>query len=319
VSIATIIGKIEALPMSSVIRTAEDADIPKIVELQAIVWQDHFFRERNMQVPMMRRTTRNMTYYLAKEPRGCFLAVENGKIVGTIASHVWGSVGWFGPLEVDPRYQDKGIGKALVMRSVDYLRARNCITVGCETMAGSPRNIAFYHRLGFRSKGLSHVLYKILSPNAPELALPDGIRPLDGDLSACRKLWNCILPGLDYSVELASLKAHDLGSAYAIGSENEPGHAIVHTHEMFEESPNAVLKLLVAKDTGQSKSLLEACETSAMLTGKTGMFIRSYDVTPPAITWFYANGYRQQGVSVRLILEGPDESGDINHISCWSG
>jgi GNAT superfamily N-acetyltransferase len=305
--------------MGSVIREAKNSDIQEIVELQAIVWQDHFFRERNMQVPMMRRTARNMGYYLAKEPGGCFLALENGKVVGTIVSHVWGSVGWFGPLEVDPRYQDKGIGRALVMRSVDYLRTRNCITVGCETMAGSPRNIAFYHRLGFKLKGLSHVLFKILGQGPAEPALPRCVRQFDEDMSACRKLWDGILPGLDYSVELASLKAHDLGSAYAIGSETEPGHAIVHTHEMFEESQNAILKLLVAKDSSQSQNLLEACETTAMLAGKTGMFIRCYDATPPAINWFYGNGYRQQGVSVRLILEGPDESGGIDHISCWSG
>ncbi len=305
--------------MCPVIRVAESADIPAIVELQALVWQDHFFRERNTQVPMMRRTAVNMGYYLGKEPEGCFLATENGKVVGSIISHVWGSVGWFGPLEVDPRFQDKGIGKSLVMRSVEYLRSRSCKTVGCETMAGSYRNLAFYHKLGFRSRALSHVMFRNMNPRQSEITFPPGVRPLGGDIAACRNLWDKILPGLDYSNEFSCLEAYGLGSAYATGPENSPGHAIVHTHEMFEESGNAVLKLLVAEDIGQAQVLLDACEATAVLAGKSGVFIRSYDATPPAVTWFYTRGYRQQGVSVRLILDGGDESGTINHVSCWSG
>jgi len=299
-------------------RLAETADINEIADLQARVWQDHFLRERNMQVPMMRRTGRNLGYYLGKEPGGCFVTLEKGKIVGSIVSHVWGSVGWFGPLEVDPRFQDMGIGKALVLRSVEYLRSKGCTTIGCETMAGSHRNIAFYQRMGFRPKGLSHVMFKILGQAPPGMRLPRGVSPIEQPPAAAKGMWGSILPGLDYSVEFDSLRKYSLGSAYGADREGRAGHAIVHTHEMFEESANAVLKLMVAADIGAAKVLLEACEATAMAAGKTGMFIRSYDLTPPAITWFYGNGYTQQGVSVRLILEGIDESGDINHISCWS-
>jgi len=262
-----------------------------------------------------------MGYYIGKEPGGCFLAIEDGRPVGTISTHVWGSVGWFGPLEVDPRFQDRGIGKQLVNVSVNHLRSRGCSTIGCETMAGSARNIAFYHKLGFRSRGLSHVMFKQLGDIPPEKTIGQGVADFKEGSSTDRfkEQWNRILPGLDYSVEIDSAIRYRLGRIFVTDTGARSSHAIVHTHQMFEDSQNAILKLLVAEKEEQAQALLEACETAAAIEGKTGMFIRTYDVTPPDIAWLFRNGYHQQGVSVRLLLQGNDESGTLNHISCWSG
>jgi len=270
----------------------------------------------------MRRSSLNMEYYMDKEPGGFFVMLGNGKIVGSIASHVWGSVGWFGPLEVNPVCQGKGYGKALVERSVEHLRARGCTTIGCETMAGSPKNIAFYHKLGFKAMSLSHVLYKRLGDVPPKLVTDKFIRPFnhEKDIPGCRKLWNGILPGLDYSVELASVTEKGLGDIWAVDSEDGPAHAIVHTYEMFDDSQNAIIKLLVAgkNDMASAGKLLDRCEVSALTIGKTGMFIRTYDINPPKLDWFFGRGYALQGTSVRLILDGPDEADETLHISCWS-
>ncbi|MFO7618915.1 MAG: hypothetical protein R6W91_04600, partial [Thermoplasmata archaeon] len=65
--------------------------------------------------------------------------------------------------------------------------------------------------------------------------------------------------------------------------------------------------------------LLDRCEASAAMSGKTGMFLRTYDASPPEINWFFKRGYELQGSSIRLILDGPDETGEMLHISCWSG
>jgi GNAT superfamily N-acetyltransferase len=269
----------------------------------------------------MRRTLKNMSYYLKKEPSGCLLALDGKRVVGSIISHVWGSVGWFGPLEVDPRYQDKGIGKALVRESVNFLRARGCSTIGCETMASSARNLAFYHKLGFKSKSLSHVFYKVLADVPPEAIETSQVRQFQpGEpMADYKNLWNSIQPRLDYSVEFQSLLTEDLGRILVIDTKNGPAHAIVHTHEMFEESSNAILKLLVAGSAEIADTLLDNCEISAVINGKTGMFIRSYDATPPELGWFFKHGYTLQSASVRLLLEGQDESGQLIHVSCWSG
>ena len=307
--------------MGPVYRIAESSDIPEIVELQAQVWHDHFIKERNMQLPIMRRTVQNMNYYFKKEPEGCIAALVDNKIIGTVISHVWGSVGWFGPLEVDPRYQGKGIGQALVKKSLEYLQLRECTTIGCETMAGSSRNLAFYHKLGFRSKALSHVLFKVLGEVLPEAGNTFGEKLYQSSesLDDYKKMWSEILPGLDYSVEFESVAAENLGEIWVADSEAGPAHAIVHTHDMFEDSQNAILKLLVARDMDSADKLLKRCEVVARVAGKTGMFIRSYSTTPPDLGWFFVNGYTLQGASVRLLRQGEDESGDIIHVSCWSG
>lgn len=275
-----------------------------------------------MRVPIMRRSLRNMEYYMGKDPGGSFVALDGKKVIGSILSHTWGSVGWFGPLEVNPVCQDKGYGKSLVAASIDYLKSRGCTTIGCETMASSPRNIAFYMKQGFKAKAISHVLYKRLAPVLPDAEVP-GTRPFDSgkDLAGCKEMWEAIVPGLDYSPELASLTAGKLGEAWVVDTEAGPAHAIVHTYEMFEESQNAIIKLMVAgkNDDAIAGKLLDRCEMAGAIAGKTGMFLRTYDANPPELNWFFKRGYELQGNSVRLILQGQDEGADMLHVSCWSG
>ena len=284
--------------------------------MQARVWQDHFLKEQNQQVPMMRRSLQNMKYYIEKEPEGCYVAVQNGKIAGSIISHVWGKVGWFGPLEVEAPLQGQGIGKALVQASMDYLKSKGCTTRGCETMASSPNNIAFYMNQGFKAKGMSNVMYKCLEPLDP--GSKNQARAFESeDLVTAKELWQKIQPGLDYQIEFEAIKKFNLGEAWAL---ENGAHAIVHTYEMFADSNNAIVKLLASSEnTPGLDTLLERCEQSAILAGKTGMFLRTYGVTPPKLDWLYEKSYMLQSNSIRLIFEGPDESGKDFHVSCWSG
>ena len=287
--------------------------------MQARVWQDYFLKEKNQQVPMMRRSLQNINYYLDKEPAGCFVALKNSKLVGSIFTHTWGKIGWFGPLEVDAPSQGKGIGKKLVQESLEYMKEKGCTTRGCETMATSPKNIAFYLKQGFRAKAMSNVLYKRLEPTDPDRLQANVARPFDPkNMVAAKELWNKIQPGLDYESEINATQKQNLGEIWAL--ENN-AHAIVHTYEMFSESNNAIVKLLAApeNETESMNILLERCELSAALAGKTGMFIRTYDATPPSLEWFYGKGYVLQSNSIRLLFEGQDESGKENHVSCWSG
>lgn len=287
--------------------------------MQARVWQDYFLKERNQRVPMMTRSLKNINYYLSKEPDGCLGAFSGGKLVGSIISHVWGKVGWFGPLEVDAPSQGQGIGKALVLKSLDYLKSQGCTTMGCETMASSPKNIAFYMKMGFRARALSNVMYKRLAPLDPHRLRDNPARPFEkGDFAQAKDIWQAIQPGIDYSKELEVLAVHGLGEAFVT---EEGAHAIVHNYEMFSESNNSIIKLVAAPPGSPEdvKTLLERCELSATQAGKSGMFLRTYDATPPDLKFLFAQGYVLQSNSIRLILQGEDESCEHYHISCWSG
>ena len=268
---------------------------------------------------MMRRSLQNINYYLEKEPEGCFVAIQDGKIAGSILSHVWGKIGWFGPLEVEAVLQNQGIGKALVQESLNYMKKKGCTTRGCETMATSPKNIAFYLNQGFKAKAMSNVLYKHLEPTDPDRLKENMAKPFEPDnMASAKELWNKIQSGLDYEPEIKATQNQNLGEVWIL---ENGAHAIVHTYEMFSDRNLAImiLRAFPENETESMNILLERCELSAALAGKGGMFIRTYDATPPSLEWFYGKGYVLQSNSIRLLFEGQDESGNENHVSCWSG
>lgn len=107
------------------------------------------------------------------------VAEEAGRVVGHIAfSPVTigdGSVGWYGlgPISVDPDWQGRGIGRALMERGIAELRrvgASGCVLVG---------EPAFYERFGF-----AHDPGLVLEGVPPEffLALTLGASPARGDV-----------------------------------------------------------------------------------------------------------------------------------------
>jgi len=301
------------------IRLIEQKDLPELMELQARVWQDYFLAERNLNVPLIRRTEQNILYYLEKEPQGCFLAEVDEQAAGVIFSHAWGKLGWFGPVEVRTDMQGRGIGKALIERSVNYLGSRGCQTIGLETMASSIKNIAIYETMGFSTLELSHVFFKKLVERHSETNRDIGSFSTS-DLSWFRALWQGTMPGLDYSAEFESTRSCNLGKIWVLETGNGPAHAIVHTYGMFENSKNAIIKLLVCGegDLKAAGDLLAKCENTAIDSGATGLFIRTYSATPPDKEFFSERGYVLQTNSIRMILKGRDESGDNVHVSCWS-
>ncbi|MAM09355.1 MAG: GNAT family N-acetyltransferase [Rhizobiaceae bacterium] len=85
------------------------------------------------------------------------VAEEDDRIVGHIAfspvGFSGGARGWYGigPVAVDPDYQNRGIGSALMLGGLELLKddgARGAVLVG---------DPGFYHRFGFRAEpGISH-------------------------------------------------------------------------------------------------------------------------------------------------------------------
>ena len=91
-----------------------------------------------------------------RDPTGSFIAYDGPRPVGFIAtdSH-WdhGTVGAIHELVVDPEYQGMGLGRALLLRGMAYLRARGCRE--CELWVGerNERARALYRNLGFQENG----------------------------------------------------------------------------------------------------------------------------------------------------------------------
>lgn len=58
---------------------------------------------------------------LMDNPSKCFIATENGKLVG-FACYDSSAKGFFGPIGVDPQCQGKGVGKSLLVRTLNAMK-----------------------------------------------------------------------------------------------------------------------------------------------------------------------------------------------------
>ena len=95
------------------IRPMRPEDMEEVREVGQIAWSDMVMHDIGRKFRYPKRSPKIIEAYLAMEPEGCLVAEQGGKIIGSAFCHVWGKVGWIGPLEVLPDHQGSGVGKAL--------------------------------------------------------------------------------------------------------------------------------------------------------------------------------------------------------------
>jgi predicted N-acetyltransferase YhbS len=84
---------------------------------------------------------------LSLAPEGCFVAEQEGRIVGTCTSVTYGNaLAWIGMMMVHPDHRGQGIGSALLQGCVDHLRRRS---VRCIKLDATPMGRPLYARIGF--------------------------------------------------------------------------------------------------------------------------------------------------------------------------
>lgn len=88
--------------------------------------------------------------YLEFEPQGCFAAEIDGLVVGTATTITYGrSFGWIGMVLVDPEYRRGGVGTALLLRAIEYLKSRGVEGIKLDA---TPMGRPVYLPLGFRDE-----------------------------------------------------------------------------------------------------------------------------------------------------------------------
>lgn len=87
------------------------------------------------------------------QPDGVFVAIDNqsGAIVGYVTTRLSSIslVGWIANLAVDPSYQGKGLGRALLEHSIDFFKQRGMAVAKIETLDQNPVGQSLYPSLGF--------------------------------------------------------------------------------------------------------------------------------------------------------------------------
>lgn len=91
----------------------------------------------------------------------CFVAVYNGRIIGTLTYFPPGACGWarwlkrggvaeMGQFTVDPDFQGNGIGSRMIAFMEAYARNLGCTELALDTAETAEHLILWYEKLGYR-------------------------------------------------------------------------------------------------------------------------------------------------------------------------
>jgi ribosomal protein S18 acetylase RimI-like enzyme len=122
------------------IRVIQPADEPAVLALWRTVFSDDPPTHDARAAIRLKTATQGDLFFVA--------TVEN-RIAGTILAGFDGYRGWIYRVAVDPAFQRRGIGTALVKRAEQELIARGVPKVKLQIRAANQSVVSFYERLGY--------------------------------------------------------------------------------------------------------------------------------------------------------------------------
>lgn len=87
--------------------------------------------------------------FLALSQGGTLVAERGGAAVGTVATFLFGTIGWIAMLQVDKRWRHQGIGTSLLERAVALLKDRGASTIRLDA---TPLGRPIYADYGFQAE-----------------------------------------------------------------------------------------------------------------------------------------------------------------------
>lgn len=260
-------------------------------------------------------------------PDAFWVAEDDGKVVGSVNATRWGSVGFFGPLTVEPSRWNQGVAQQLLPPMVARLDEWGVSHRGLFTFADSAKHVNLYARFGFWPGSLLAILLKQVTaaPGAVETigGLPDGLRTLA--TIDCRLLADTVYPGLDLTAEIDAALAFEMGDVVLCRTDGFlDGFALCHTGPGTEADAGVCYVKFAAGRPGDGAParfarLLDACETFAAARGLTTIHAGTSMARRPAYETLRARGYRTaiQGVSMHGGTPGGYHHADAFVIDDW--
>jgi ribosomal protein S18 acetylase RimI-like enzyme len=207
-------------------------------------------REEWGQPPHPPRREDWLRHHVRSSPDNNLVALSDGKVIGFSLTHHWGSLGWLGPIVVDPQRQGLGLGRELIRRSVAILERLNCQSIALETWPHHNLNVALYIKCGFRPGELIFVLEKRASEAKTHFAgqwLSHVSQP-ESWLDRLSALSGKVVPGLDYRPMMRYTLECRLGDVAFWERDGEAVSAAVVHLESYSQVPSpdyAAVELLL--------------------------------------------------------------------------
>ncbi|MFL5404168.1 MAG: GNAT family N-acetyltransferase [Gemmatimonadales bacterium] len=285
-------------------------DIESLNRVFADAFTDRYSRDGLVGVRVPQLNTIVWRYALEDAGDGSMVWRDaDGQMIAFNMVHRSGTEGWMGPLAVRPDHQGEGLGSAMVRAGIDWLRNQGATTIGLETMPRTVDNIGFYSRIGLVPGHLTVTLVHDVPRRivgAAELLSSAGAAWEDG-LEECRTLAHRILPGVDFTRELALTRELGIGDT-TICREGRTltGFALWHSTPLAAGRSKDELRVLklVASTPSAFDRLLHALQISALNERVSRVAIRCQTEFAPAYLRLVELGYRVHWTDLRMLLQG---------------
>jgi GNAT superfamily N-acetyltransferase len=289
---------------------ASQRDIESLNRVFAEAFTDRYSRDGLVGVRVPQLNTLVWRYALEDAGDGAMVWRDaDGQMVAFNMVHRSGSEGWMGPLAVRPDRQGEGLGSSMVRTGVEWLRSQGATTIGLETMPRTVDNIGFYSRIGLVPGHLTVTLVHDVPRRAvgPVELLSSADSAFDGRLEECRRLTDRLLPGVDFTRELALTRELGIGDTTLMrDGDNLTGFALWHSTPLAAARPKDELRVLklVAATPQAFERLIHAVQLSATTERVNRVAIRCQTEFSDAYLRLIHLGYRVHWTDLRMLLQG---------------
>lgn len=311
--------------------------LPEVIDVLAEAFHAWRIQRRGKDAEKRYRAPEYIIPYLESDPNGSFVAIDKRKVVGVIFSHVWGKYGWIGTFGVHPDYQNKGVGKELMLSAIKYLDVEKNVTkLSLETMTSSAVNIGLYSKLGFKPAFQTMSLKKQIA-FTPEKQkklneqLEKGSIKVhyfseeaqqEDALTRCSWLSNKIENGLDYSSKIVTSKKYLRGETILL---KKDGFIIAFANCRLEsnyqgdtDNPTLMVKVLVIDKNEKNKQVLDTlllcCEDLGQKHGKTELRMSVNSSYWLAYEYLLKYGFHIRSSLLRMIKYSEDIKSYDHHL-----
>lgn len=265
------------------------ADLVPVGEVVDDAFVDVIAKLSGRVVPRPMFNPQGLALRLANDSAGCFVAVEDGRLLGALFSVRRGSLGWFGPVGVATAAQGRGVGRALVHECVNSWTGSEVGLMALETFPNSAYHVHFYSEFGFQPGWLGIEMRKQLGAASFPSGVEEGVREPPA--------LDFLYPGLDLSREVANTERLGAGRVFSAGG----GLGILHlTGALHTSDKGAFIPFLAAPDKASFTTLVAACEAAALEAGKTEIAVRLCGSSRGPLETLPALGYRAGMAMVRM-------------------
>ena len=204
-----------------------------------------------------------------------FGAEIDGELVGSNFATSWGSVGFFGPLTVHPKFWDQSVGKHLMEPILQCLEQWGTRHAGLFTFAHSAKHVGLYNKYGFWPRFLTAIMSKPVQAKETTARWSRyselGEEERNSYLKACGDLTDDLYAGLNVEREIRAVQFQGLGETVLLHHDQQlGGFAVCHCGPGTEAGSNKCYVKFGAAQSGKLfDQLLDVCEALAAERGMT--------------------------------------------------